>query len=155
MNFSQLRANSSSPQMTTLNDYIEEFRELDDSERLETLVEIAEELPPLSADRAAVPFPTQCRVSECQTAVHVWVDLLDGRIELEADVPHNAPTVRGLVTLVVRSLQGMPAADVLQLPDDLLPILRLDKALGMQRQQGLRGLIQRIKRETRRQLALS
>ncbi len=136
--------------------YIAEFQDLDDdSERLQTLVELADELPPISADRRAAALPASCRVQECQTPVHLWVDWRGEHLHLEADVPEKSPTVRGLVAVVVQSLEGATAAQVLSLPDDLLPMLGLDAALGMTRQQGLRGVIRRIKQETRNQLAPS
>ncbi|MDP1796658.1 MAG: SufE family protein [Planctomycetaceae bacterium] len=136
-----------------LAEFIEEFQELDENERLQTLVELADELPPISADRAAEPLPTACRVQECQTPVHLWVDWAGNHLHLEADVPEKSPTVRGLVALVVQSLEGATAAQVLSLPDDWLPMLGLAATLGMTRQQGLRGVIRRIKQETHRQLA--
>ncbi len=138
-----------------LAEFIAEFQDLDDGERLQTLVELADELPPVSADRAAAPFPTTCRVQECQTPVHIWVDWRGDRMHLEADVPVKSPTVRGLLTVVVSSLEGATAAQVLSLPDDWLPMLGLEAALGMTRQQGLRGVIRRIKQESHRQLAPS
>ena len=133
-----------------LDSFIDEFRDLDALERLETLVELADELPPLSAERAASPRPAECRVQECQTAVDLWVEVRDGRVHLEADVPPQSPTVRGLVTLVVLGLEGAAPHEVLSIPDDLLGPLGLQETLGMTRRQGLRGVVARIKREVRR-----
>lgn len=139
-----------------LAEYIAEFQDLDDdSERLQTLVELADELPPISADRKAAALPASCRVQECQTPVYLWVDWRGEHLHLEADVPEKSPTVRGLVAVVVQGLEGATAAQVLSLPDDWLPMLGLDAALGMTRQQGLRGVIRRIKQETHRQLTPS
>jgi hypothetical protein len=39
------------------------------------------------------------------------------------------------------------------MPIDLLPVLKLDKVLGMQRRQGVRGVMQRIHSEIHRQVA--
>lgn len=133
----------------TLDDYIAELADLDDAEKLEWLIEVSEELPPLSPGRQAEPLPAACRVPECQTAVYLWVDVIDGRVHVEADVPRNAPTVRGLVTVVVKGLEGATVNEVLAIPDDLLPKLGLTTALGMQRQQGLRGVVARIKQKLR------
>lgn len=134
-----------------LADYIAELAELDDADKLEYLVELADELPPLSPERQAAPWPPACRVPECQTAVHLWVDVVGGRVHLEADVPRNAPTVRGLVAVVVRGFEGATVSEVLSTPEDLLSVLGLGRALGMQRQQGMRGVMTRIKRELRQQ----
>jgi cysteine desulfuration protein SufE len=135
--------------MMQLDSYIAELADLDDAEKLEWLIEVSKELPPLSPERQAEPLPAACRVPECQTAVYLWVDVIDGRVHVEADVPRNAPTVRGLVTVVVKGLEGATVAEVRAIPDDLLPKLGLTTALGMQRQQGLRGVVTRIKRELR------
>jgi cysteine desulfuration protein SufE len=136
-----------------LPDLIAEWQDMEPDERLQALVELADELPPLSANRAAVPLPEHCKVQECQTPVYLWVDVQPNGIHLEADVPRKSPTVRGLVTLVVQGLEGATPQQVLAMPDDLLPSLGLQEALGMTRQQGLRGLVARIKREVRRKIA--
>jgi cysteine desulfuration protein SufE len=73
--------------------------------------------------------------------------VIDGRTELEADVPRSSPMVRGLVSLLVEGIQGAPPEQVLELPDDLLPMLGLESVLGMTRRQGVRGMIARIKRD--------
>lgn len=132
-----------------LDELIAEFQDLEPDEKLEWLVEFAEELPNLSANRAATPFPESCRVQECQTPVFLWVDRHDGRIHLEADVPRKSPTVRGLVALLVVGLDGEPVSSVQNLPDDLISVLGLNSALGMTRQQGFRGVVARLKQAAR------
>ena len=134
-----------------LTELIADFEGLDDEEKLEMLVELSDELPVPSPGRTAGPESESCRVQECQTAVYLWVDIVDGRIRLEADVPKKSPTVRGLVTLVVQGLNGATVEEVAALPDDLVAHIGLQRALGMQRQQGFRGVVARIKREIRRQ----
>jgi cysteine desulfuration protein SufE len=133
-----------------LNELIAEFGELDDEDKLELLIELSDELPAASAGRCAGPAVESCRVQECQTAVYLWVDVVDGRVHIEADVPKKSPTVRGLVTLVVQGLNGATTDEIAALPDDLVAHIGLQRALGMQRQQGFRGVMARIKREARR-----
>ena len=132
-----------------LHELITEFTDLETDEKLEWLVEFADQLPDLSAGRAAAPFPETCRVQECQTPIYLWVDQVDGRVQLEADVPRKSPTVRGLVALLVVGLNGATIAEVSQIPEDLLTILGLNAALGMTRQQGFRGLVARLKQAVR------
>jgi cysteine desulfuration protein SufE len=132
-----------------LDELIEEFTDLDASEKLEWLVEFADQLPDVSPHRSATAYPESCRVQECQTPVYLWVDTVDGRLQLEADVPRKSPTVRGLVALLVVGLQGAPVAAVADLPDDLIGRLGLNTALGMTRQQGFRGVIARLKQSVR------
>lgn len=132
----------------------EEWQDYDPSERLQALIEWADKLPPLSEARRQIPRPEECRVWECQTPVWVWVELVDGRVHLEADVPRESPAVRGLVALLLELLEGTPAQEVLHLPDDLLPVLGLQDVLGMTRRQGVRGMIRHIQRELRRQMSM-
>src|SRR5712691_6961789 len=133
-----------------LPELIAEFDGLDDEEKLELLVELSDELPAVAASRMAEPWAESCRVRECQTPVFLWVDVVQGRARLQAEVPKQSPTVRGLVTLMVQGLDGATAAEVAAVPDDMVAHLGLQRALGMQRQQGFRGVVARIKREVRR-----
>ncbi|WP_373650407.1 SufE family protein [Schlesneria sp. DSM 10557] len=130
-----------------LNELISELDDLEPEEKLQWLVEFADELPAVSPEKRVVPFPESCRVQECQTPIHLWVGTQEGKIHLEADVPAKSPTVRGLVALVVCGLQGEPVSAALSLPDDMVAHVGLDAVLGMTRQQGFRGVIARIKRE--------
>ena len=130
-----------------LNELTAELDELEPEEKLQWLVEFAKELPPVSADKLAEPFPEVCRIQECQTPVHLWVTLNAGHVLLEADVPAKSPTVRGLVALLVCGMQGTTVPECLNLPDDMVAHLGLASVLGMTRQQGFRGVVARIKRE--------
>ncbi len=132
-----------------LHELMTELDELEPDEKLQWLVEFANELPPISSGRSAEPFPDECRIQECQTPVHLWVDVDDGHVALEADVPAKSPTVRGLVALVVCGLQGASSSECLDLPDDMISHLGLASVLGMTRQQGFRGVVARIKQELR------
>ena len=125
-----------------------EFEGLEVRERLELLIEFSETLPALSPQRAAIPAPSECRVQECQTAVDLWVDVSDGTVMLEALVPRQSPTIRGLVALLVEGINGARVDDVLKMPDNILEPLGLAETLGMTRQHGTRGLVAAIKRRT-------
>jgi cysteine desulfuration protein SufE len=128
-----------------LVELIAEFDDLAAEEKLELLVEFSETLPEISPERKSDPNRERCRVQECQTAVHLWVELVDGRVRLEADVPRQSPVVRGLVAVMVAGLEGSSPADFSQLPDDLLGELGLQETLGMTRQRGVRAVVARIK----------
>lgn len=123
-----------------------EFDGLDSRERLELLVEFSDTLPELSPERAVTPPPRTCRVIECQTAVDLWVDVANGLVRLEAVVPRQSPTIRGLVALLVEGINGSTVDEVLEMPDDVLAPLGLAETLGMTRQRGARGLVAAIKR---------
>ena len=133
-----------------LPELIADFEGLDDEEKLELLIELSDNLPPLSNGRSAGSQSESCRVQECQTPVYLWVDVVAGRVRLEADVPKKSPTVRGLAALMVEGLADASPDEVASIPDDVVGYLGLQKALGMQRQQGFRGVVARIKREVQK-----
>ena len=113
------------------------------------LIDFARTLPQPTGKHGLIAGNESCRVQECQTPVYLWVGVEDGKTAIEADVPEKSPTVRGLVSVIVEGIAGSNPQEVLDLPDDLLPILGLQEALGMQRQQGVRGMVARIKRDLR------
>ena len=130
----------------------EEFEGLDDQERLQVLVEFAETLPAESGKYKPLFGNEGCRVQECQTPVFLRVGIEDDLTFIEADVPRKSPTVRGLVSLIVEGIDRSDPREVLDLPDDLLPVFGLENALGMTRQQGVRGMMAKIKQDLRHAL---
>ena len=92
---------------------------------------------------------TGLEVPECQTPVFLWVEPEDGRLRFHADVPRESPTVRGYVSLLVRTLDGATPAEIEEIPDDLLDRLRLVETLGMLRIQGLTAVLRHLKRAAR------
>lgn len=132
--------------MPTLDSVIPRFKAADRTTRLETLLDYSRKLPPLPERLEQERQREDHRVHECQTPVFLWVEVEDGRVHIHADVPRESPTVRGFISLLARTLDGMPVEDVAKIPDDLLDQLGLSEALGMTRTQGLTAILHRIKR---------
>lgn len=131
-----------------LYELAEEFEDLEPDEKLQVLVEFADELPEPSRVDAVQQRDESCRVQECQTAVYLRTTISDGKVHIDADVPRQSPTVRGLVAFVVEGLENATPQQVAEMPDDVLTLLGLQETLGMTRQHGMRAVIARIKRET-------
>jgi cysteine desulfuration protein SufE len=131
--------------MPTLENLIPRFKAADRETRLETLLDYSKKLPPLPQRYEAEKALGHNRVDECQTSVYLWVEIDDGRVHIHADVPREAPTVRGFVSLLARTLEGQTPHEVAQLPMDLLDQLGLSETLGMTRTQGLTAILHRIK----------
>jgi cysteine desulfuration protein SufE len=126
---------------------VEEFVDLDGREKLELLVEYAAGLPPLPAEYEARKAAAEGRIHECQTPVFLWMPTAaDGTAALVADVAPEAPTVKGFVAVVRGVVAGRPAAEVADIPDDLVERIGLADVLGMLRARGLRAITARIKR---------
>ncbi len=132
--------------MPNLDTLIPRFKAADRSTRLETLLDYSRKLPPLPQRLESEKERGEHRVHECQTPVFLWVELVDGKVHIHADVPRESPTVRGFISLLARSLEGAAPEDVARIPDDLLDQLGLSETLGMTRTQGLTAILQRIKR---------
>ena len=131
--------------MATLDSLIPRFKAADRETRLETLLDYSKKLPPLPERFEAAKKQGQNRVPECQTTVYLWVEVDQGRVHIYADVPREAPTVRGFIALLARSLEGASPDTVARIPMDLLDRLGLSETLGMTRTQGLTAILHRIK----------
>ncbi|MGE0353548.1 MAG: SufE family protein [Gemmatimonadales bacterium] len=114
--------------------------------RLELLLDLADRLPALPERYQSAVAAGTNRVHECQTPVFLFPEVQEGRFALFADVPREAPTVRGFVSLLIRGLNGATLEEVHAVPEDLLDRLKLTELLGMTRTQGLNAIVGRVKR---------
>jgi len=124
---------------------IARFAAADRTTRLEALLDASQKLPPLPERYWAELTAGAERVAECQTPVYLWAEVTGGQVHLHAEVPRESPTVRGYVSLLLRTLNGAAPAEVAEVPDDLLDRLRLVETLGMMRVQGLTAILRRVK----------
>lgn len=131
--------------MTGLDNIIKRFRSADRETRLELLLDFANRLPPLPEQYQAAVAQGLNRVHECQTPVFLFMEPVNGAVQIHADVPREAPTVRGFLSLLIKGLKGATPEEVAAIPGDLLDQLQLTETLGMTRMQGLSAVVQRLK----------
>jgi cysteine desulfuration protein SufE len=136
--------------MTKLDEIIVEFDGLDYQERLELLLDFAENLPELPEKYRAERDAGFGRVPECMTPVFMWIDVTDDKVQLIADVAPEAPTVKGFLSILVEAWNGVTPAEVAAAPHDILSQMGLADKLGMTRLRGLNAIVQRIKNEVAR-----
>ncbi len=131
-----------------LRTIIAEFVSVAPQERLEYLLEYADELPELpahlQADRDAME-----QVHECQSPVFLHTEIDDGRVRFLFDVPAEAPTVRGYAAILQEGFEGATPDDVLDAPEDIYRLLGLDEAISPLRLRGLHALMVYMKRQVR------
>ena len=127
-----------------------EFADCEPRERLELLLEYAEGLPPLPPEYQAQRDAGVNRVHECQTPVFLWVDVVEGRVRIVADVAPEAPTVKGFVGVLVETFNGAPAEEVLAVDPNLVQRFGLLEALGMMRLRGLSAIASVIRRRVQK-----
>jgi cysteine desulfuration protein SufE len=136
--------------MSKLDEIIQEFEELDAREKLELLLDFAENLPELPERYEAERDAGLHRVPECMTPTYLWVERNDGRLEIHAWVAPEAPTVKGFVAILVEAFNGATVDEIAAAPADVLHRLGLAPILGMNRLRGLNAVQQRIRNEVRR-----
>jgi cysteine desulfuration protein SufE len=133
--------------LTRLQEIIDTFQSVDDDLRLELLLDYSRRLPPLPQRYYAERDAGLNRVPECMTPVFLWVECDGQQIHLHADVAEESPTVQGLLAIIVDACDGAHAADVVDLPHDLLHQLGLGEQIRMTRAVGLAAIVERIRRE--------
>jgi cysteine desulfuration protein SufE len=134
---------------------VDDFHALAQRQRLELLLEFSRELPGLPERYAGHPEEMES-VTECQSPVFVKVEVGDGpddEIHVWFQAPQEAPTTRGFASILAAGLEGMTAAQVLAVPDDVPGRLGLTEAVSPLRLRGMAGMLARIKRQVREGLA--
>ncbi|MDH6181023.1 cysteine desulfuration protein SufE [Microbacteriaceae bacterium SG_E_30_P1] len=130
----------------------EEFLSLEVRDRLQLLLEFANELPELPGRYAEHPDLLE-RVEECQSPVFIFVEVDDNRIvHLFATAPREAPTTRGFASILVQGLAGLSAEQVLAVPDDYPDTIGLTQAVSPLRIRGMTALLGRTKRQVREKI---
>ncbi|MFO0908285.1 MAG: SufE family protein [Isosphaeraceae bacterium] len=139
--------------IAALDSIADELCEADRQERIELLIDFARNLPALPARFEAMKDPDH-KVHECQSPVYLFVELDPGnRVRLHADVPLEAPTVRGFVAILVEGLAGATVDEVQALKPDLIQRMGLLEILGMQRLNGLNAVLSYVKSRVARAAA--
>ena len=86
-------------------------------------------------------------VHECMTPVWLWVRDDGGEARVHAKVGEEAPTLRGIVSVIIHGYSGGPIEELAALPRDLVQRLGLGGVVRMNRMVGLSAMIERIRRE--------
>lgn len=126
---------------------------LPDQEKLNLLLEFANELPDLPDHLADHPDLME-QVLECQSPVYLFAELDDeGRVHVHATAPREAPTTRGFASILSQGVEGLDADEFLSLPDDTPFELGLTRIISPLRLRGMVGMIGRAKRQIREALS--
>lgn len=128
-----------------LKEIIEDFQLSEGREKLELLLQFAEQMPALpdwlQQDSSRMEF-----VPECMTPVYVHAETQDGRMTFYFDVPAESPTVRGYAALMGEGLREATPEQVLSVPGDFYLHMGLDKVLSHQRLNGIAAILAHMKR---------
>jgi cysteine desulfuration protein SufE len=132
-----------------LREIADDFESVPGKEKLQLLLEFAEELPVLP-DRYAGHTELLEQVPECQTPLFLVVEVDDDdAVHLFFDAPREAPTTRGFAGILHAGLDGLSADDVLQTPGEFSSQLGLHDLVSPLRLRGMAAMLARIKRQVR------
>ncbi len=130
-----------------LAEVVSDFAEVQGQDKLQLLLEFANELPPLPADleeAAMEPVP------ECQSPLFLHVDADDrDHVRLYFSAPAEAPTTRGFAAILAAGLDDHTADEILAVPDDFYSGLGLATLISPLRLRGISAMLARIKRRLR------
>ena len=130
-----------------LAEVVSEFAEMQGQDKLQLLLEFANELPPLPAEleeSAMEPVP------ECQSPLFLHVDAGDREhVRLFFSAPAEAPTTRGFAAILAAGLDDLSAEEILAVPDDFYSQLGLAALISPLRLRGMSAMLTRIKRRLR------
>lgn len=130
----------------TLDEIRENFSFLDDWEdRYRYVIELGKALP---------PFPESARTDDNKVrgcASQVWLDTRvegDGTPRLSFVGDSDAHIVRGLIAILHATYSGKPVDEILRIdPEVIFDELQLKEHLTPQRSNGLRSMVDRLRRE--------
>ena len=127
-----------------LAEVVSDFADMQGQDKLQLLLEFANELPPIPAEleeSAMEPVP------ECQSPLFLHVDATDRtRVRLYFSAPPEAPTTRGFAAILSAGLDELSADEILAVPDDFYADLGLAKLISPLRLRGMSAMLTRIKR---------
>ena len=127
-----------------LAEVMSDFADMQGQDKLQLLLEFANELPPIPTDleeAAMEPVP------ECQSPLFLHVDASDReRVRLYFSAPAEAPTTRGFAAILAAGLDEHSADEILAVPDDFYADLGLAKLISPLRLRGMSAMLTRIKR---------
>jgi len=134
-----------------LQEIVDDFNAMPDSQRLQLLLEFSQQLPALPA-RYAEHRDLLEPVPECQSPLFLAVEVEpDATVRLFFEAPPEAPTTRGFAAILAEGLDGLDADEVLATPGEFTSQLGLADLVSPLRLRGMAAMLARIKRQIRDQ----
>ena len=129
-----------------LEEIVEDFQFLQGREKLEYLLELAAQLPPLP-EWLEDEREQMDQVHECMTPVFVFADKQeDDGLQYYFDVPPESPTVRGYAEILRQGTAGVQPEEVQAIPDTFYHRMGLQSVLSGRRLAGISAILHHMKR---------
>ncbi|MDQ4489653.1 SufE family protein [Sinomonas sp. ASV486] len=143
---------------TALAEIVGDFQAVDERDRLQLLLEFSRALPELPERLKDHPEMLE-QVVECQSPLFIAIEsepAPEGTpaqagpvVRLFFSAPPEAPTTRGFASVLHEGLDGLTAAEILAVPDDMPEELGLTRLVSPLRMRGMSAMLGRIKRKVR------
>ncbi len=137
------------PQM---RDIVEVFQDAQGREKLDLLLQYAEQMPPLPEWLQKKRILLE-QVEECMTPVYVFSEMKDGKMYFYFDVPPQSPTIRGYAAMLNEGLNGLTPEEIVQVPADFFLEMGLNEVLTNQRLNGMGAILAHMKALAFKELA--
>ena len=131
-----------------LNQTVGMFADAPKDVRLLALLDYSKRLPELPERLADHPELFE-GVPECQSPFSLIVEQDGDAVHFYFRVPLEAPTVRGYASVLHEALDGAPAQEILDVPDDFYRHMGLQEAVSAQRLNGMAAILRRLKTQVR------
>ena len=129
---------------------VDELSATDDlEEKYEILIELGKEVPDIPGERKTM----ECLVQGCQSVVHVYATLEDGKLKLHGHA--DALIVNGLLALLVLGLDGLTPKEFLKIDPKFIESTGVIKTLTPSRVNGFYNIHEKLKAEALIALAKS
>ncbi|BCT76049.1 cysteine desulfurization protein SufE [Sinomonas cyclohexanicum] len=141
-----------------LAEIVDDFQAVEERDRLQLLLEFSRALPELPERYRDHPEMLE-QVVECQSPLFITIETEPApegapassgpAVRLYFSAPAEAPTTRGFASVLHEGLDGLTAAEILAVPDDMPEELGLTRLVSPLRMRGMAAMLARIKRKVR------
>ncbi len=127
---------------------VDELQSVDDlTDKYEILIELGKEVVDIPKERKSM----ECLVQGCQSLVHVYAELEDGKMRLHGFA--DALIVNGLLALLVNGLDGLTPKEFLAVDPKFIESTGVIKTLTPSRVNGFYNIHEKLKLEALKYLA--
>jgi cysteine desulfuration protein SufE len=128
---------------------------LDRAERIQLLVDMARRHGAVPEEVARRPYPAERRVPGCESEAYLWTKPRpDGTLTYFFAVENpQGVSAKALAAILANALSGVPLESVAEVPADIVYRL-FGPELSMGKSLGLMGMVNAVRAEARKQLAV-
>ena len=130
-----------------LREIVEMFEWVNESERIEILLDYSNRFVDVPPEIATRPFPEENRVQRCESKAYVFTEPLqdDGTLKFHFAVENpQGVSARALGAILQEALSDRPVEEILNIPQDIVSRVFGDR-ISMGKGEGLLGMVSLLK----------